>query len=468
MFTELALHTAGEIGIRHRRGVDTPNAAGTAGAGSVELQLRVGAADDADRRPLAIHSPTGRARGRVDMSRPRGAPQAVGSPQAQPATWPPRKAERLEHRLAYAEFAETGLEYGAVFRGLRAAWRRGDDIFAEVALPELGEVIDFGRYGIHPALLDAALHAMRYRYQDRPDRTMLPFAWHGVTLLRTGASALRVRITPVTADSVRIELADSAGSPVAVVESLVVRPIRPNNSADHEALFALGQVEVPLPDGPEPSVATCGDLADLPPGDAPEVVVLTPEREPDVTRAAGRALDAVQVWLADKRFDDSPAGGVYPRRTDRPGAAAVWGLIRAGAGGRGTDSSSPTWTTASSRPPHGPPTEVSSSCATARCRPRGCRECRAFRRDSRDTLAPRRHGADHRRHRHTRSVLARHLVVEHGVRNLVLTGRRGPDTPEPKRWRMSWPVTAAQSGSSLATSRGRDAWPGCWPSIRCG
>ena len=32
--------------------------------------------------------------------------------------------------------AAAGYGYGPAFRGLRAAWRRGEDVFAEVALPE--------------------------------------------------------------------------------------------------------------------------------------------------------------------------------------------------------------------------------------------------------------------------------------------------------------------------------------------
>ena len=37
-------------------------------------------------------------------------------------------------------------------------WRRGEEVFAEVALGE-GEVGQAGSFGVHPALLDSALHA---------------------------------------------------------------------------------------------------------------------------------------------------------------------------------------------------------------------------------------------------------------------------------------------------------------------
>ena len=59
---------------------------------------------------------------------------------------------------AVPALAAGGYWYGPAFRGLRAAWRRGQEMFAEVALPRERR----GRraaFGLHPALLDAALHA---------------------------------------------------------------------------------------------------------------------------------------------------------------------------------------------------------------------------------------------------------------------------------------------------------------------
>ncbi|MGQ5641022.1 MULTISPECIES: polyketide synthase dehydratase domain-containing protein, partial [unclassified Streptomyces] len=61
----------------------------------------------------------------------------------------------------YERFAGLGLSYGPVFRGLRGVWRRGGEVFAEVGLPEEQETVA-GRFGLHPALLDAALHAVLF------------------------------------------------------------------------------------------------------------------------------------------------------------------------------------------------------------------------------------------------------------------------------------------------------------------
>ena len=60
---------------------------------------------------------------------------------------------------AYERLAERGYQYGPAFQGLQAMWRRGDEIFAEVAVPEDAGA-QVGGFGIHPALLDAALHAV--------------------------------------------------------------------------------------------------------------------------------------------------------------------------------------------------------------------------------------------------------------------------------------------------------------------
>src|SRR5581483_9084803 len=104
-----------------------------------------------------------------------------------------------------------GYEYGPAFKALRAAWRRGDDVFAEVALPP--ETAGAESFGIHPALLDAAWHAAGLAGPAGegiagegtagdggpgagPDQVRLPFAWTGVSVHTAGARALRVRLSP--------------------------------------------------------------------------------------------------------------------------------------------------------------------------------------------------------------------------------------------------------------------------------
>ena len=114
-----------------------------------------------------------------------------------------------------------GYGYGPAFRGLRGIWRREDEIFAEVAVPDEGVAVD--GFGIHPVVLDAALHAMGV--VGELDSMVLPFSWQGVSLHAAGASRVRVRIAPADAGAVSVELADGAGLPVLSVQSLVMRPV---------------------------------------------------------------------------------------------------------------------------------------------------------------------------------------------------------------------------------------------------
>ena len=113
-------------------------------------------------------------------------------------TWPPAaRPYRYEIEDLYQRAALSGYEYGPSFQGLRAVWRHGSDLLAEVALPEAaGERAGFD---IHPALLDAALHPALLidRPSTDPDvRVRLPFAWTGVSLWATDATTVRVRLSP--------------------------------------------------------------------------------------------------------------------------------------------------------------------------------------------------------------------------------------------------------------------------------
>ena len=69
-----------------------------------------------------------------------------------------RCSERVEVSQAYEGFASIGLDYGPAFRGLQSLWRGTNEALAEVSLPEGIEGAE--RYGIHPALLDAAFQSL--------------------------------------------------------------------------------------------------------------------------------------------------------------------------------------------------------------------------------------------------------------------------------------------------------------------
>ncbi|MZG14650.1 hypothetical protein GTY44_14300, partial [Streptomyces sp. SID5914] len=214
--------------------------------GAVQLQVSVGEADAEGRRTVEIHS-----RPERDAAEVAWACNALGAlteaaaeptPAALGEVWPPQDASAVEVGDFYDDLADRGYEYGPVFQGLHRAWRRGDEVFAEVALPEeAANTVD--AFGVHPALLDAALHAMNFASVTMGSGTPLPFAWTGVTLHAVGATALRVRIAPDDArGAVSVELFDQAGLPVASVESLALREVSPEQLAvadDPDSLFEV-------------------------------------------------------------------------------------------------------------------------------------------------------------------------------------------------------------------------------------
>ena len=96
------------------------------------------------------------------------------------------------------------------------------ELFAEAATPAEAGVQADGM-GIHPALLDAVLHA--FGLPPTPLKTMLPFCWRGVSLHAGGAGRVRARFTALDEGAMSVEVADAAGLPVLTVRSLVTRPM---------------------------------------------------------------------------------------------------------------------------------------------------------------------------------------------------------------------------------------------------
>ncbi|WP_327682152.1 type I polyketide synthase [Kitasatospora sp. NBC_00458] len=306
--------------------------------GHVRVQLEVGRPDEDGRRPIAVYS-------RPDGSGP--APwtrhaEGVLEPSAdRPGTlpefsaWPPAGAEPVALDGFYTGLLADGLQYGPAFQGLRAAWRRGAEVFAEVELPP-GAAADAARFGLHPALLDAALHALGplAREDDEPGSARLPFSWSGLRLYAAGAASLRVRLTRRPNGDVVLVAADADGAPVAAVDALALRPLAPQAlrsraGAETDLLFRTDWVAHEGPGdtpsvrlavvGTEPDTRLSGepphhaDLAELRLAldagtAAPEVLLACcpPSRDEDPAaaahRAAGWALDLLQDWLADERL----------------------------------------------------------------------------------------------------------------------------------------------------------------------
>ncbi|MFH8979150.1 SDR family NAD(P)-dependent oxidoreductase, partial [Streptomyces sp. NPDC017890] len=223
---------------------------------TVQLQVSVGGADESGHREIGVYS-----RRDDDWTRHAGgvlrtgaAADAAGSDDLR--AWPPDDAEQVGVDEVYGGMADRGYRYGASFQGLRAAWVRGDEVFLEVALPE-GVWGDAARCSVHPALLDAALHGIALGdFVSEPGQGYLPFVWNGVSLHSVGASTVRVALRSAGTDAVTVRIADAVGEPVLSVDSLVMRPLsgqRPLRVGGRQtdALFRLAWTEVPLPAAPD-------------------------------------------------------------------------------------------------------------------------------------------------------------------------------------------------------------------------
>nr|CEL13383.1 Malonyl CoA-acyl carrier protein transacylase [Kibdelosporangium sp. MJ126-NF4] len=218
-YVEMAVRAGGEVGCHCVEELTLEAPLTVPDDQPVEIQVSVGAANEDGRRPVTVHSTTD---GRSSWTRHATGLLAPLAAVSDPVTWAPEDAERIDTTDLYHDLADTGLEYGPSFQGLRAAWRSGEDVLAEVALPEGTRADEFG---VHPALLDAALHAIAVGgLGGGSGQPMLPFSWRGVTLHAPAGSSLRVRLSP-TGGGVSLAATDESGRPVLSVESLALRPV---------------------------------------------------------------------------------------------------------------------------------------------------------------------------------------------------------------------------------------------------
>ncbi|WP_425353079.1 type I polyketide synthase, partial [Saccharomonospora piscinae] len=384
--------------------------------GGLDLQVAVGVAGNDGRRAVSIHT-----RPDEDAEWTRHA-SGVLAEETSPAreslaVWPPEGAQRLDLDGFYAGLAELGYTYGPAFRGLRSAWSLGDDVFAEVALPDDVKVNGFG---VHPALLDAALHGIGLAGSQRDGAAGLPFAWSGVSVFAVGASAVRVRISP-SGSGFSLLLADGAGEAVAAVESLVFRSTSgktPVARRDH--LYTVDWVSVSARD-------------EEPASDVTVLEVGTREGDPaeDVYDTLHDTLDSVQRWLAD----DEPGTALVVTRGASDGhdlaQAAVWGLLR---------------TAQSEHPGRLVLLDLDDRAELddVRAEVLASGEPQLAVRDG-QLVAPRLARAEPGTGEHPATfdgtvlvtgasgalgaLVARHLVAEHGVRQLLLVSRQGADAP---------------------------------------
>ncbi|GHI29238.1 hypothetical protein Sdagh_09680 [Streptomyces daghestanicus] len=282
----------------------------------LQLRVTVGAKDSDGLRPVAFHSRPDGARDAEWTRHATGFLSGTPVTGAELRDWPPAGAEPVPLTDFHERLAETGLELGPLFRGLRTVWAEGDEVFAEAEFP--GDGVE--GFLLHPALLDSALQAAALAAGAEERGTVLPFAWKSFAVHSSGATALRVRMR--TGDGgMGLDIADATGSPVATVGSLATRPLDPDRIAaagrSDDRLLALDWAVIPLPESgagaaPQRVLDLTGPVAGGPVPQARTLGVL--------------ALEGLQRKLAEPGGDPLVVLTRDARRD--PAAATVWGLVR--------------------------------------------------------------------------------------------------------------------------------------------
>ncbi|MFJ4969429.1 thioester reductase domain-containing protein, partial [Streptomyces sp. NPDC088755] len=418
----------------------------------LQLQIRLGAPDAEGRRALTVHARpedaelpwTTHAHG--TLSAFAGLPAGPAPSAGTAAQWPPAGATEVAHDAVYERCAAAGVTYAPALQALTGLWSSGEEFFAELRLTdELAAQSPL--FGLHPALLDAALHPLAAVVGGPVAAT----GWRGVRLHATGATGVRAHLTPLAGShrdadgerSVAVRVTDLSGHPVADIAAVTVRPVDPARVAvgaarGHEALFHLDWTPAPRPLAPAgaPVPGTVIErLESTAPGDPVASVRATTER----------ALALAQRWLADEGHPDAPlvvvtSGAVATEAgapvTD-PGAAAAWGLLRS------AQSEAPGRIVLIDAPRDTDPATLAAAVASG--------EPQAAIRGG-TVLLPRLVRARRPRPAATGvpaapsftaggtvlitggtgslgALFARHLVVRHGVRHLLLVSRRGEQAP---------------------------------------
>ncbi|MFE2148328.1 polyketide synthase dehydratase domain-containing protein, partial [Streptomyces sp. NPDC059456] len=247
-FVELALRAGDQVGCPVLEELTLQAPLVLPRHGGVALQVSVGAPDDTGRRTVRVHSRHEDAP--ADTSWLLHADGLLGTRPAAAgpdlAVWPPTGATAVDVSDTYELLQGRGYHYGPVFQGLTAAWTSGDDIFAEIELAEQAHG-DAEGFGVHPALLDATMHALGIGGSGSDDESgegaqpLLPFFWEDVSLYAVGATALRVRISWTSENTMSLDAADATGAPVLSVKSLTFRPVSQEQleGARPESLFEI-------------------------------------------------------------------------------------------------------------------------------------------------------------------------------------------------------------------------------------
>ncbi|MEE3920930.1 acyltransferase domain-containing protein [Micromonospora sp. BRA006-A] len=311
--------------------------------GATQVQVAVGAGAGDGRRPVTVHSRPADAPAGQPWTRHASATLRADQPAVSPqlTAWPPPDTRPVDLTGFYAGLEADGYAYGPAFQGLRAVWTSGDEVYAEVELPAASGSTPTDTACTPPCSTPPRTPRTSAASPRPGPAGSLPFAWNGVSLHATGATALRVRLTRVGPHAIALTVADPTGAPVAEVAALTMRPISTtelavtDDRATRDALFRVDWTPLPPVETATPvdAVAVAPGLDGFPLHHGLDGLADAVD--------AGLALPAVLVPLGAHPAQPTPRGAPRRRAGPRPGPAlahrAPLGDVAAAAGdpGRG-------------------------------------------------------------------------------------------------------------------------------------
>ncbi len=315
-----------------------------------DVQVTVHALEDDTRRRFTVHARPGDGVGAGWTLHASG----VLSAEAPRVVVPPAPVgvEPIDGDGFYAGLADQGYRYGGLFRSLRGIGVNPADPDVVYARVELPADTDVAGYGLHPALLDAALQP--FASGADPGELRLPSVFSGVGLHATAATVLDVELTRIGVDTFRLCAVDPAGAPVISIDTVTVRAMpegigpRALGGAARDGVFELAWSPLPddsaaAPPVPEWAVLSA-DPDQLPAGlqgsvvhtemaalaSCPELVIwVLPLPEtlesvggevdplPRLHRLTRHTLGGLQQWLARPETSAPRAGDRDPSRGER-------------------------------------------------------------------------------------------------------------------------------------------------------
>ncbi|MEK8173358.1 polyketide synthase dehydratase domain-containing protein [Streptomyces sp. M19] len=254
------------------------------------------------------------------------------APDTEPAVglagaWPPAGAEPVPVDGLYTALADLGLDCGPALHGVRAAWRSGREVYAELALHD---GVGTAEFGIHPALFESALHLGQLGFAEQ-DAPKLPVSWSGVRLAATGAAHGRARVTS-DGDTLRLELFAEDGALVLGVDRVAFHEVDPAHleelRRDQNALYRVDWTR-PRSGGRTGAAGRArrataevtdryADVADLERAVAagavaPQLAIAAVDTPPGtIRRRCAPRLTRPRTWYGTGRTRSGPAGPCWP------------------------------------------------------------------------------------------------------------------------------------------------------------